>query len=559
MWGLLSFREILIGVLAFVLLAETGQAATSLRLPSTVEPGHEQPSTTEIPEGQFDFSITAPHKTTVPKDVETLRFLVSKITIEGSTVFQHGDLLPLVEPLVGQQATLRDIMAIAEALETRYREEGFLLTRVLVPPQRTRNGEFKIQVVEGFIKNISVEGVDGELKDQITATLAPTQKERPLTSETMERALLLVNDIPGLHAVGLLKPSSDEAGAADLDVTVSKQTVTASSGIDNRSSRYSGPWIANMDVAVNSLVNGGEQMGAGVSRSVDPHKQRGYRLHYVQPIGIDGLTTTTTFDRTFGQPGYTLAPLEIVTDSIAIGQRLSYPLMRGRRESLFIDGGFTWKSAKTDMLASNVNLDQWRIADIKLSWSQSGWFDGITAGSLGLAKGLPMAGASHPHDLNLSRVNGDPDFTKAVFDIKRIQPLWSDVSLSLAGAGQHSFSGLLAGEEFSLGGYQFGRGFDPSALTGDDGLGGSLELHYDMRTGLPVAETLQTYGFYDQGMVWDHGGGKTATLSSVGVGLRSPLTPNVDISVEAARPLHGPNPTVSDKPMRIFFSLQGKI
>ena len=550
------------GTLALFLLctapSTVGLAAAPVRLPSTVEPGHEQPPTTEIPEGKFDFSITAPRKSPVPKDIETLRFVVRKITIEGTTVFQHGDFLPLIEPLIGEQTSMGELMAAAAAIEARYREEGFLLTRVFVPPQRTRDGEFKMQIVEGFIKEITVVGVDGALKDRIAAILAPAQNERPLTTATIQRTLMLVNDLPGLHAVGLLKPS-DEVGAATLEVTAASQIVSASTSGDNRSSRYSGPWIANADMAANSLVGMGEQLGAGVSRSIDPHKQRSYRVHYTQPIGADGLTATTSFDRTLGQPGFILKPLGVTTDSINISQRLAYPVIRSRQMNLSVDGGLTWKSAKTDSLGDTLTLDQWRVADIKLSWSQSGWLDGVTAGSLGVAKGLPMAGASHPHDADLSRSNGNPDFTKIVFDLRRVQPLWSDVSLTLAGAGQHSFNGLLAGEEFALGGLQFGRGFDPSALTGDDGLGGSVELHYDIDTGLPYVETLKTYGFYDQGLVHNRDGGKTSTLSSAGFGLRAPLTANVDWGVEAARPLHGPNPTVSDKPMRVFFSLQGRL
>jgi hemolysin activation/secretion protein len=532
-------------------------AAQLPRLPSTVEPGREPPPSIDVPEGQFDFSIAAPRKTALPSDVETLRFVVKKISIEGTTVFKHGDLMPLVDPLIGTEASLADIMRLAQALEARYREEGYLLTRAIVPPQHTKDGEFRIQVIEAFINAIVVDGVEGGLKDSIAEILAPVLQERPLTAATMERGLLLVNDLPGIHAVGLLKPAADEVGGADLQITVSQQRLSASASADNRASRYSGPVIANVNVAVNSLAISGDQLGAGVTRSIDPHKQRGYRVHYSVPIGADGLVATTTLERNLGQPGYTLAPLDITTDSIAIGERLSYPLVRSRSFNLFVDGGFTWKTARTDILGQAATFDQTSVADVKLSASQSGWLDGVTAGSLGLAKGLSVLAASRPGAANLSRPNADPQFTKLEFDVRRVQPVTPELSLVLTGVGQRAFSSLLAGDQFALGGYQYGRGFDPAALTGDSGVGGSAELHYDIP--VPLIDRLQTYGFYDYGWVWDHQSTKSSSLSSVGFGIRAPITSYVDITAEAAHRLHGPAPTVMpDEAARVLFSLQAR-
>jgi hypothetical protein len=49
------------------------------------------------------------------------------------------------------------------------------------------------------------------------------------------------------------------------------------------------------------------------------------------------------------------------------------------------------------------------------------------------------------------------------------------------------------------------------------------------------------------------------SLSSAGLGLRVPLSANFDISVEGDRALHGPAPTVSDNPLRVFLSIQGRL
>jgi len=533
-------------------------AAGDGRIPSSVEPGRTAPKMPEVPEGQFEFSIPSLRPSPVPKDVENLKFPITSITVDGSSVFTAADFQPLISPLIGQQKSLGDVMAIATAIEVKYRDAGYLLTRAFVPPQRSKIGAFKIQVIEGFIKGVSVEGVDGDLKDRIMATVKPVVAERPLKSGTVERALLLVNDLPGIQATGLLKPSTDEVGAADMVITAKKRLVMGSASIDNRSSRYSGPWIANTDVAINSLLGQGEQIGAGVSRSLDPYKQKGYRLHYAQPLGDDGLISSTSISRTFGQPGYTLEALDVETDSLSVDQRLSYPMIRSRHENVSIEGGMAMKSAKTNMLGSNISFDEWRTADVKWVWSQSGWFNGDTSADFDLDKGLPVAGASRRFSANLSRANGNPDFTKLTADIKRLQVLDENWQIMVAGTTQHSFSPLLSGEQFSLGGSQFGRGFDPSALAGDQGIAGTIEIHYDTRTGLPIAQAVEFYGFYDRGLLWNQGDSNKSALSSTGLGVRTGLTEDVDANLEIARPLQGPTPTIKGSPGRVYFALTGR-
>jgi len=559
MRGRFASARPIVGLLPLLLYPSAGWSASPPKLPSTVEPGHEQLILPSIPEGDFEFSIPTPRKSPIPKDVESLRFPIQEISVDGMTVLSADDIAPIISPLLAQEKSLPDVMAAAEAIEAKYRKYGYLLTKAFVPPQKSKLGVFKIKVVEGYIKNVLVDGVDGGLRSRITSMLSVIISERPVTTSTVERALLLVNEIPGIKATGLLKPSTDEVGAADLDLTVTHQMVEGTVGIDNRGSKYSGPISANADVAMNSAFGHGEQIGVGVTRSTDPHKQRGIRAHYTQPLGDDGLTAQTFADHTLAVPGWTLREQGIVTASTNVGQRFSYPLIRSREENLLLDGGFTMKSARTTLLGSVYSQDTWRVFDMKTSWSENGWLDGSTAATVGMAKGVTLAGSSHQGDANLSRTNANPDFTKVTMDAKRVQPLTSDWSLLVGTAGQYAANKLLAGEEFALGGNQFGRGFDPSSLTGDHGVAGTAEMHYNTQTGWHIAETAQFYGFYDQGVVWSRGssdGGQS--LSSTGVGVRSVIDENTTVGFEFAHALHGPDPTVSADPGRFFFSLQNR-
>src|SRR6266481_4900704 len=175
-------------------------------LPNTVLPGRDQPLPLPIaPDNDFDFSIQAPKRAPVPRAADELTFVLRDITITGTTVYSAETLRPFYEGLIGREVKLADIIAVADAIEAKYREAGYILTRAFVPPQRVANGVFTLSVVEGYVKALDVEGGNAAAQDQVKAYLQPVLAAHPLDIHTMERALLLANDMPGITASGLLR------------------------------------------------------------------------------------------------------------------------------------------------------------------------------------------------------------------------------------------------------------------------------------------------------------------------------------------------------------------
>ena len=148
-------------------------------------------------------------------------------------------------------------------------------------------------------------------------------------------------------------------------------------------------------------------------------------------------------------------------------------------------------------------------------------------------------------DLNLSRAQATPDFTKAELGLTRLQAITADWSLLASAAGQIASGPLYSVEEFGYGGQAFGRAFDSSEITGDHGLNGSLEVRYNGLKFSPSV-TLQPYGFYDIGEVWndDIGQVEHASGSSAGFGLRTStdfgLTSNVGLAFPLTRSIATP-------------------
>jgi hemolysin activation/secretion protein len=152
-----------------------------------------------------------------------------------------------------------------------------------------------------------------------------------------------------------------------------------------------------------------------------------------------------------------------------------------------------------------------------------------------------VLGASERGDDQLSRPRGHADFTKGTLDASRLQVIDGPWSVLVSANGQKSASTLLSGEEFSVGGARFGRGYDPSEITGSNGAAGALELRYDGRIpDLGVDLAYQLYGFGDFGVVWagdPDGGVMRDSLASAGLGVRFTVASRYLAEIEAAKPL----------------------
>jgi hemolysin activation/secretion protein len=140
-----------------------------------------------------------------------------------------------------------------------------------------------------------------------------------------------------------------------------------------------------------------------------------------------------------------------------------------------------------------------------------------------------------------------PYFAKAEWSLSRLQGIADDWSLLAGFVGQLASGTLYASEEFGYGGQAFGRAYDSSDITGDEGISGMLELCYDGWSGDKQDISLQPYGFYDIGAVWRTAAGPSQYEhgASTGAGIRfaTPwsLTGNIGLAWPIGRAIVAPS------------------
>jgi hemolysin activation/secretion protein len=473
-----------------------------------------------------------------PEGAEETLVTLSGLIFEGNNAYDSSELAAPFEPLFGTQVPVARIYTFANDVQKRYRDDGYLLARAIVPPQRVEDGRFRIRIVEGFVDEVLIEGEPGTAEQQIRLYVDGIRDQRPVQRTDLERSLLFVNDIPGVSARGVLRPGRDEPGASELVLRAEQDRFSGSVIANDRGSRFAGPQRVIFVGEVNSLLRGSDRLEVLLLSALEGDEQRFVQLAYDDRIGADGLKYGVHASYGPSRPGSSLSALEIDSVSRRAGGWFEKPLLlqRGRKDAFEV--GFEAIDTKVDTLGQPFSHDELRVLYAGLNHEA-----GVSSGAnwqLGVQvrQGLDALGASENQAM-LSRLAGEVDFTSIRLRGGTHRPLTERLALSVMGIGQYAFDTLLADEEIRVGGERFGRGYDPAELSGDRGFGVSSELQHYRSTSSRIIRAYQLYGFYDLGKVWndDAGVSESDSLASAGVGIRARVYERFDASLEIAKPL----------------------
>lgn len=542
-WALLG------GVLAGATLLTPVTVLAQSAVPGSADPAliERRFETPEPPRSGGDGITTQERQGVVaPEGAETLTFTLGGVEIEGATAFPAQEFLPLYQDRLGTTVSVKTLYEWAAAITARYTSAGYVLSQAVVPAQTIGNdGVVRLRVVEGYVDKVVIQGDIKGPESLLRAYGDAIRAERPLRLQTLERYLLLASDLPGVDASGTLAPSGTQPGAADLIFEVRHKSVDAVASLDNRGSRYVGPWQATTGLNLNSALGLFERSSLLLATTPFQAEELKYgRVSHEQTLGVEGTKVSADLGYVAAHPGYTLKEAAVRSHSTVVGLGVSHPLIRSRAENLTLRSRAEARNAETsqyvDQLVSKDAVRALRLGgtyDWVDSWASE---PAVSQMSLEISRGFDVLGARSSGAPNLSVANGRSDFVKATLEATRTQRLYERFSVTVGVSGQWAADPLLSAEQFALGGSQYGRGYDPAEITGDHGIAGKVELRYSGPE-LPFVKDWEAYGFWDGGRVWlvdpSSDVSRTRDLASAGLGLRSNLNDWTAISAELAVPL----------------------
>lgn len=499
-----------------------------------------------------------------PDGAAEMSFTLTGVTLKGVTAYPDGQLDALFRDKIGTDVSLMYLFDLANAITVKYRNDGYILSRAVVPQQEIRDGHVTLEIVEGYISGIIINGApDEKANTRIQTIAANVTQYRPVNIADIERYLLLIRDMAGFNVESLIQPADDGVGAADLVLQVDHDKLMVSAGLDNYGTKFLGPVQGTLRVQGNSLLRTGDRTVARyiATDGFVPWNQQELRYFDVShstPISDEGTMLTVSATHALAYPGNSLEPLDAKSRNTIFSIEASHPFIRSRQSSLFGAVKFDMIHTGNELSGTTFADDRLRVLRANASFDYADSWNGITQITGEISKGLDIFGASDTSSPELSRARGESRFLKFNVDAARLQKLFNNVNLYAAVRGQFSNDRLLSAEEFGVGGGLFGRGYDNSEITGDRGYAGKLELQYNGNAGLSYLRDYQAFVFYDAGKVFQSDGkaGNDASIASAGAGVRFNMNDNFSGSLTLARPLtKGVDSDNGDKDWRGYFSL----
>ena len=453
---------------------------------------------------------------------DTTPILVRQVHLTGARMYSTEVLEALVADLNGGTHTLDELVRGAARITQFYRTHGWPLARAYLPAQSVRNGEIEIRVVEGVVSDVRVHVADGSRlhADMIGAHLAAIPRDAPLEQASVDRALLLLSDLPGANINATL-----EAGAqpGQTVLTVDNQPAPLVNGrleADNYGSRYTGRERVGGTVNLNSPLGRGEQISARVLAS-DSDLYYGHLAAQV-PVGSSGLTTGASFTRTRYVLGSTFAALDATGHANVAEWNMSYPIVRSVGANVFAQVSAEHRDIVDQVGATGANTAK-RARHFSANLLFSGR-DALGAGadtqaSVRLGTGTVDITSADAAAIDALGAQTAGRYSTLNLDLQRNQRLGGSLGTLLTLRGQMSSRNLDSYQKFVLGGASGLRAYPSGEASGDQGWSASTELYYVVHTMFVPSV------FYDVGSVQINkhpfmSGSHHRTLHGLGIGVR---------------------------------------
>lgn len=501
--------------LILALAAWLPAAASAQQIPNAGRILQEQATEPQPPAPSPELNLSSPVPGTVAPGGPQAS--VTRIDLTGNQAFSNGQLLARLGDYQGKSYDLAGMQELANQLTRYYRDAGYPFARVYLPAQGLENGVLRLQVVEGRYGEVKTEG-DAALAARAQSYLNPLKPGDIIESASLERAALLLSDLPGVTVSPIIRPGQ-QLGTGDLAVQVERgDRVNGSVGLDNQGNRYTGQYRANAALSINSPFMLGDQITLRAQRTSEDLNYGD--VGYSAPLGSSGLRGRVGYGYTGYELGKEFSDLDAHGSAKVASVGLSYPLIRSQSRNLTIGIDFMHKKLRDDYRAAEIEQNKFSnsvpiTAQFDVRDSLGG--GGLTYGALSWTPGtLKLDGNLATAD-SLS-ANSAGHYSKLNLDIARLQSVSSRWSLFGRFSGQWTNDNLDSSEDFGLGGPAGVRAYPVGEGYGDRGWLAQLEVRY-------AAGAVTPFAFYDAGRVeisshpWQ-AGENFRRIAGAGVGAR---------------------------------------
>jgi len=441
------------------------------------------------------------------------RVLVQQVTLidaQGNPL-QSRYLTPsriaaITTPAIGRYLSIQELQSLADQITQTYLDGDYITTRAILPRQYIVEGNLQIQVIEGRLTDIIVEGND-RLRPEYIRRRIQRGASTPLNTTELENQLRLLRSNPLFESVEASLRAGENLGESILIVRINEANpFSASVNVDNYSPPSVGSERIGFAVSHRNVAGIGDAVDLDYSFTLTDGLDFG-SISYSVPINaLDG---TLQFRAAPNRNSITQEPFDEFNIS---GKSSSYeldyrqPVIRTPQTELAFSLGLSVQDSQTfvddNPTAFGIGPDDAGRSRTRVLRLGQDYVRRDTGGAWALRSQFRLGTAL----FNATENSGDtPDgqFFSWLGQVQRIQRL-SDSHLLIAQLyTQLTPDPLLPSQQFVIGGGQSVRGFRQNARSGDNGIRFSIEDRITLARDAAGAPRFQLAPFLDLGWVWN--------------------------------------------------------
>ncbi|MBC7979526.1 MAG: ShlB/FhaC/HecB family hemolysin secretion/activation protein [Armatimonadetes bacterium] len=489
-------------------------------------------------------------------------FYIQEYRVKGATKLSALDVEKAVYPYLGPGRTAEDVEQARLALEKSFHDSGYQTVSVLIPQQDPRYGIITLEIVEGTVGRLRVNGSKWHLPSKIKAA-APSMAEGGVPNmNDIQREILALNRLSDRKVIPELKAGA-QPGTFDIDLNVEdKMPLHGSIEANNRFSPNTTETRLNAAISYANLFQLGHTLGfsgqVAPENTDDALVYSGYYLARVSDK-LSLLFSAVKQDSNVS----TLGGGSVVGrgDILSLRGLFDMPSADGFFQSLSI--GIDRKDFGEDLnVATDTISSPIEYYPISANYGAT-WLHGKTAFTeLNSSLVFNLRGmGSDAADYNNKRFKSDGSFIILKSDVSHTRDLTSGAQLYGKIQGQIANKAIINTEQFSGGGLSTTRGYLESTALGDNAIFATAEYRTASVFGKSAEDAdrpdeWRFHLFADAGIlgIYDALPGQrvTNTLYSVGIGSRLRYRKIYQSSVDLAFPLNDV-PPVDQGDIRVTF------
>lgn len=396
---------------------------------------------------------------------------VDRFEFVGASVVPVAELQARVASYAGRMLASTDIDAAAEEVAKLYRSRGYpLAAAALAAP--VAGGVARIQVYEGRLGAIRVEGNSRYAEEALLYPTADLPRGKPLTNAELEGALLKLDDLPGLDVRGQGLPAR-VAGETDLVIAADETTFQFGIAADNNGVESVGRQRYRAQFRYNSLAGWGDELAFEVFNSEQGGSYYG-RIDYSVPVDTDAVAGVSYAIGKYEAISEGLSGQDIEGDTTEL--RAFWSVATARSRALSREWRFSFQRLEGQTFANGgtVELEESALYDYGVGVFDSSWNSDGTGWT-----------RSFEFDTNFE---SNPTGTETRANLGQFRFAGSLLvnngswQTLVKGRAVYSFDPAAPMKQFRIGGPNSVRAYDYAQEVGDGGFDASVEFLAPLRS-----------------------------------------------------------------------------